>query len=459
MKKRSLTAVLMAAACAVVCVAADSWGAPTPPRPRSVLVERLDEGIDVYGIVHWGLNTYTDREWGYGDETPALLAPEGFDADQIVGACKDGGLRGLVVVAKHHDGFCLWPTKTTAYNVSQSPFRAGKGDYVKEMADACRRAGLKFGVYCSPWDRNSAHYATETYVNIYHAQLKELLDGRYGEIFEVWFDGANGGDGYYGGAKEKRKIPSGYYRFDEIFSFVYRLQPRACIFGMGGDFRWPGNERGVLEPDSRATCRRRDLEGDADLQAKNLGAADGDCFCVCEADFPIRPGWFHHVSEKGKTKNAAYLMQRYLNTVGNGGTMNIGVAPDRRGRLDDEDVRALKGFGDFQKAFFSSPVTNGRANVVVLREDISRGERIAEWAISVGGRVLASGKVVGNKRIRILDAPVDVSKLKMTATGGAFKSVACFWADPDLVKLVQGATAESGETDTAKWMTRRLPNR
>ena len=327
------------------------------------------------------------------------------------------------------------------------------------MADACRRAGLKFGVYCSPWDRNSAHYATETYVNIYHAQLKELLDGRYGEIFEVWFDGANGGDGYYGGAKEKRKIPSGYYRFDEIFSFVYRLQPRACIFGMGGDFRWPGNERGVLEPDSRATCRRRDLEGDADLQAKNLGAADGDCFCVCEADFPIRPGWFHHVSEKGKTKNAAYLMQRYLNTVGNGGTMNIGVAPDRRGRLDDEDVRALKGFGDFQKAFFSSPVTNGRANVVVLREDISRGERIAEWAISVGGRVLASGKVVGNKRIRILDAPVDVSKLKMTATGGAFKSVACFWVDPDLVKLVQGATAESGETDTAKWMTRRLPNR
>lgn len=303
MKKRSLTAVLRAAACAVVCVAADSWGAPTPPRPRSVLVERLDEGIDVYGIVHWGLNTYTDREWGYGDENPALLAPEGFDADQIVGACKDGGLRGLVVVAKHHDGFCLWPTKTTAYNVSQSPFRAGKGDYVKEMADACRRAGLKFGVYCSPWDRNSAHYATETYVNIYHAQLKELLDGRYGEIFEVWFDGANGGDGYYGGAKEKRKIPSGYYRFDEIFSFVYRLQPRACIFGMGGDFRWPGNERGVLEPDSRATCRRRDLEGDADLQAKNLGAADGDCFCVCEADFPIRPGWFHHVSEKGKGKD------------------------------------------------------------------------------------------------------------------------------------------------------------
>jgi len=182
--------------------------------PSSALKARLDEGPDVIGIVHWGLNTFTDREWGYGDEDPKLLCPAKFDADQIVGACKKGGLGGLVVVAKHHDGFCLWPTKTTEYNVAKSPF--GR-DYVREMERACRRAGIKFGVYVSPWDRNSAHYATEKYVEIYHAQVRELLCGDYGDVFEMWCDGANGGDGWYGGAREKRRIGKDYYRYGEVF--------------------------------------------------------------------------------------------------------------------------------------------------------------------------------------------------------------------------------------------------
>ena len=221
------------------------------PCPRPALLDRLTRGPDVIGIVHWGLNTFTGREWGLGDEDPALLAPSAFDADQIVGACKAGGLGGLVVVAKHHDGFCLWPTKTTAHNVARSPFRGGRGDYVREMADACRRAGLAFGVYCSPWDRNNAGYGTPAYAETYHAQLRELLGGAYGEVFETWFDGANGGDGFYGGARETRRIgdASAYYRFDEVFRMVRALQPKATIFAGEcdeSDFRWPGNEMGEV---------------------------------------------------------------------------------------------------------------------------------------------------------------------------------------------------------------------
>ena len=204
------------------------------PKPGPALAARIAAGdCEVYGIVHWGLNTYTDREWGYGDESPESLAPAQFDADQIAGACRDGGLAGLIVVAKHHDGFCLWPTKTTEHNITKTPFwkswspklelenekiplsnsnsklelkRETGRDYVKEMEQACRRAGIKFGVYCSPWDRNNAGYGTPAYAETYHAQLRELLGGAYGEVFEMGFDGANGGDGYYGGAREKRRI-------------------------------------------------------------------------------------------------------------------------------------------------------------------------------------------------------------------------------------------------------------
>ena len=209
------------------------------PVPRPALAERLKaQDCEVYGIVHWGLNTYTDREWGFGDEDPALLNPANFDADQIVGACKDGGLQGLLIVAKHHDGFCLWPTKTTEHNISKSPFRGGKGDYVREMEQACRKHGLKFGIYVSPWDRNNEKYASPEYVDLYHAQIKELLGGDYGEIFEMWFDGANGGDGYYGGARERRKIPDGYYRFDKLLPELRALQPKVCFFNEsdGADF-------------------------------------------------------------------------------------------------------------------------------------------------------------------------------------------------------------------------------
>ena len=449
-----------------------SIGYGPTPKPGSALAARIAAGdCEVYGIVHWGLNTYTDREWGYGDEDPALLNPAKFDADQIVGACKAGGLGGLVVVAKHHDGFCLWPTKTTEHNISKSPFRGGKGDYVREMEKACRKAGLKFGVYVSPWDRHDADYATPKYVEKYHAQIKELLSGDYGEIFEMWFDGANGGDGWYGGAKGRRNISGDYYRFPEVFKFVRKLQPKVCIFAGESDesdFRWPGNERGVLDPYSGATiCSTGGFAdgkfGNPDYKPHmNTGMRHFEniktesFFRVCECDFPIRPGWFYHAKDKGKTKSGLYLLQRYLNTVGNGGTMNLGIAPNKDGLLDDEDVKALSDFGRLKSSFFSKPVANGPCNVVVMCEDVvKKGETCDAWQLFDNEEKLVYGKTIGIKRIRTLERPRRAEKLRLKVYGDAAEALPMkfYYVEPDFLKAVLSATTESGETDTAKWMT------
>ncbi len=469
----------LVAAVALLTAAQPALANPTSfesvPKPGPALAARIAAGdCEVYGIVHWGLNTYTDREWGYGDEDPKMLAPARFDADQIVGACRDGGLAGLVVVAKHHDGFCLWPTKTTDHNISKAVnFRGGKGDYVKEMSDACRRHGLKFGVYVSPWDRHDADYAKPEYVEKYHAQIKELLSGDYGEVFEMWFDGANGGDGWYGGAKERRRIGGGYYRFPEVYKFVRELQPKVCIFAGESDesdFRWPGNEKGELDPNSCATiCTVGGFVdgkyGNPEYKNRiNRGmrrfentAAQPMFFRVCECDFPMRPGWFYHERERGRTKSAAYLMQRYLNTVGNGGTMNIGIAPNKDGRLDEEDVKALKGFKTLKDAFFGD--CRGKCNVIVAWEDVSNGEISRDWTVKYKDKVVASGTTLGIKRIRVLDEAVPNNDLEWnsgnvdgTPGEGYSAHVRFYYADPELVKIVKSATTESGETDTAKWM-------
>ena len=461
------------------------------PKPRAAMSARIAAGdCEVYGIVHWGLNTYTDREWGFGDEDPAMLAPKAFDAGQIVGACRAGGLAGLVVVAKHHDGFCLWPTKTTGHNVSKAvDFRGGRGDYVKEMAEACRRAGLRFGVYVSPWDRHDPDYATPKYVEKYHAQIRELLGGDYGEVFEMWFDGANGGDGWYGGAKERRKIGSAddYYRFPEVFRLVRELQPKACIFAGESDesdLRWPGNEKGELDPDSGATICT--VGGYADGKygnpeyAKRIntgmrtfeGVEFPMFFRVCECDFPLRPGWFYHEKERGKTKSGLYLLKRYLNTVGNGGMMNVGIAPDKDGRLDDEDVKALADFGRLKAAFFSRPVTNGLCNVVVMSEDVVNcGETCDEWLLYENDkeepwswrldadRKIARGKNIGIKRIRTLDAPRPAERLRLHVDGDGAEALPMkfYYVEPEFLKAVLASSTESGETDTAKWMTAPSP--
>ncbi len=449
------------------------------PKPSPAMAERIERGdCEVYGIVHWGLNTYTDREWGYGDEDPSRLAPARFDADQIVCACKAGGLSGLVIVAKHHDGFCLWPTKTTDYNITKSPFSCMSGgeecrDYVKAMADACRRHGLRFGVYVSPWDRHDPDYGTAVYVEKFHGQIKELLNGDYGEVFEMWFDGANGGDGWYGGARERRNIGVAYdyYRFGEVFRFVRGLQPKVCIFGGDSDdaeLRWPGNEKGELDPFSGATiCSVLDANGrrggqeykrrmNTGMRYPEGAAFHNMFFRVCECDFPLRPGWFYHERERGKSKSGLYLLRRYLNSVGNGGTMNIGVAPDKSGRLAAEDVKALADFGRLRDAFFAKPVVKGSCNVVVMSEDVvRRGETCDEWQLFDGEEKLVYGQTIGIKRIRTLAKPREASRLRLEVYGDGAEArpLKFYYVAPDFLEAVLSAKTDSGETDTAKWMT------
>lgn len=456
-------------AAGIVALSFTSNTSHSRPAPGKALLTRLVDGPEIIGIVHWGLNTYTDKEWGWGDADPSLLRPAAFDAAQIVQAAKDGGLGGLVIVAKHHDGFCLWPTKTTDYNISKSPFRNGKGDYVKEMEDACRKAGLKFGIYVSPWDRHDADYARDAYVDKYHAQIKELAGGDYGEVFEFWFDGANGGDGFYGGARENRTFASAddYYRYDELFRLARELQPLATIFAGendNSDFRWPGNERGILDPDSRATVDT--VGGFANKQYGNpgykaqidKGSPDGAFFRVCEADFPLRKGWFWHAGDDGATKSAAYLTKLYLSSVGNGGTMNIGLAPNTDGRICDADIDALKGFNAMRNALFAHEVVDGGEafNVVAMSEDISRGELVDEWEFIADGKVVLRGESIGRKRIRLLPAPCMASSCELRILKSAGKTETRFTlyrADEELVNAILSATALSGETDTAKWMT------
>jgi alpha-L-fucosidase len=233
---------------------AAATGAPAPygavPSARQLQWHELE----VYAFLHFTVNTFTDREWGYGDEDTGIFNPSAFDADAIVKNLKDGGMKAVILTCKHHDGFCLWPTRTTAHSVRSSKWRGGSGDVVRELSNAARRYGLGFGVYVSPWDRNAASYGSAAYVEMYRAQLRELLTD-YGPIEEVWHDGANGGDGFYGGAREKRTIDKKtYYDWPRTWDLIRSLQPDAVIFSdVGPDIRWVGNERGIANETCWAT--------------------------------------------------------------------------------------------------------------------------------------------------------------------------------------------------------------
>ena len=254
--------------------------AAAPPEPYGPVPSPRQlrwHDVECYGFLHFSINTFTDKEWGYGDESPAQFNPTAFDADQIAGTAKEAGLRGLVLTCKHHDGFCLWPSQYTEHSVKHSPWKDGKGDVVREISDACRRHGLKFGVYLSPWDRNHKDYARPEYLTYYRNQLRELLTN-YGPIFEMWFDGANGGDGYYGGARERRNIDNRtYYDWDNTWKIVRELQPDACMFSDAGpDVRWVGNESGFAGQTCWATFTRASVwPGHADPQGTEPGRPGG----------------------------------------------------------------------------------------------------------------------------------------------------------------------------------------
>jgi alpha-L-fucosidase len=220
----------------MLAAAGSSLKAAPGPAPYGALPSKRQlawHELEVYAFLHFTTNTFTDKEWGYGDEAPSIFNPTAFDAGAIVEGLKAGGMKGVIITAKHHDGFCLWPTKTTKHSVASSTWRGGKGDVVRDLSRAAAKAGLKFGVYLSPWDRNSALYAQPAYVEMYRRQLTELMT-QYGPLFEVWHDGANGGDGYYGGAREKRTIDKKtYYGWPETWALVRKHQPDACIFSDG----------------------------------------------------------------------------------------------------------------------------------------------------------------------------------------------------------------------------------
>jgi alpha-L-fucosidase len=309
-----------------------------------------------YAFIHFAMNTFTDKEWGYGDEDPKMFNPSDFSADQIVGAAKAGNLKGIILTAKHHDGFCLWPTRLTEHCIRNSPYKNGQGDIVREMSDACKRAGLAFGIYLSPWDRNRADYGRPSYVDYFRKQVVELCTG-YGELFEFWFDGANGGDGYYGGARETRQIDAPkYYNWPSIIALVHQHQPMACTFDpLGADIRWVGNEDGVAGDPCWPTMPNHPY-----VQSEgNSGVRGGALWWPAETNTSIRPGWFYHADEDSKVRSPENLVGYFDTSVARGTNMNLNLPPDRRGRIPDQDVKILQSFGDAIRASFATDLAQG----------------------------------------------------------------------------------------------------
>jgi alpha-L-fucosidase len=458
----------------VVC-----W-AQSAPKPYGALPTAAQlnwHEMEMYCIIHFGVDTYTDKEWGFGDEDPALVNPLQFDASQIVGAAKAGGFKGVVVVAKHHDGLCIWPTKTTEHNISKSAWRDGKGDMIKEYQVACEKLGMQLGLYCSPWDRNSAYYGKPEYVDIYRAQLKELYSN-YGKLFISWHDGANGGDGYYGGKNESRKIDrTTYYGWPTTWGITRKMQPKATIFGdVGPDVRWVGNEEGHAGTTSWATytpeapdAGKKPANGYVKSEKGVQGTRHGKYWMPAECDVSLRPGWFYHASQNGKVKSPATLLDLYYKSVGRGANLDLGLSPNRAGLLDAEDVTSLKGFGDLLNktfavnfaegaSFLASNVRAGNAsrfgpqllldadrysywstddgvttptltltlkgkpsfNVIRLRENIKLGQRIEAFAVEAffnnKWQQIASATSIGSNRLIRLPQTITASRVRLKIT-------------------------------------------
>ncbi|MGE0078137.1 MAG: alpha-L-fucosidase [Bacteroidales bacterium] len=301
--------------------------------------------MEVIGFLHFTITTFYNKEWGYGNEDPKRFNPLLLDIEQWVKTAKKARLNELILTAKHHDGFCLWPSKYTEHCLKNSPFKNGMGDIVKEFVEACHKYNIKVGLYLSPWDRNHKDYGKSEYITYYKNQLTELLTN-YGEINEIWFDGANGGDGYYGGACEKRTIESDYYPWKDIISIVRNLQPNCLIFSDAGpDIRWVGNEDGHCGDTFWSTINHSKLKiGKADCNYLNTGEANGNTWIVGECDVSIRPGWFYHSNEDYKVKTPAQLADIYYQSVGKNGTLLINIPPDSLGRIQKVDSINLVNF-------------------------------------------------------------------------------------------------------------------
>lgn len=404
---------------------------------------------EYYAFIHFGINTFTDDSWGYGDKSPLLFNPAKLDCEQWAREAKAAGMRGIILTAKHHDGFCLWPTATTEYSIKQSPYKGGKGDIVREFAEACRRHGLKVGFYLSPWDRNHAEYARDGYVKTFHAQIDELVSN-YGDLFEFWFDGANGGDGYYGGSRETRSIDAAtYYKWEEAYAKVYGKHKGSVIFsGVAPGVRWVGNEMGFAPETNWATFHHK-AEEHASLGQGDKGAPN---WVPAEVDVSIRPEWFYHAHENNKVKTPLKLAEIYRNSVGRNSCLNLNVPPSTDGLFHENDIAALQGLkayidqtyanditaqakvstsAQIGRRYGASKVVDGdkntfwmapqgqhageltftfpetkELNTLVLEEYLPLGQRIEAFALDVqqpdgNWKQVAEGTTVGHKRILV----------------------------------------------------------
>ena len=413
---------------------AASRSARPAPTPSQLAWQRDELAL----FLHFGVNTFTDREWGDGREDPAIFAPARLDARQWAGAARAGGFRAMILTAKHHDGFCLWPSRTTDHSVAKSPWRDGRGDVVREFVDACRAEGIKPGLYLSPWDRNAPVYGdSPRYNDLYAAQLTELLTG-YGPIHEVWFDGANG-EGPSGRRQE--------YDWPRVFGLVRRLQPDAVMFSDAGpDIRWIGNERGAAGETNWSTMDPRAVPypgapGDAVLQALRTGDPAGTVWRPGETDTSIRPGWFYHPAEDAKVRTVDELVELYFTSVGRNSKLLLNVPPTRDGLLHDTDVARLAGMRARLGELFATDLAAGRradwrstgprssaaeidlgreAAVAIadLREDITRGQIVARyaldgWADGAGWRPLSRGTTIGCRKLDRFE-PATVRRVRLT---------------------------------------------
>jgi alpha-L-fucosidase len=419
------------------------------PSPRQLAYQRME----MIGFAHFTVNTFTDKEWGDGTESPAIFNPTQFDAKQWVQACKEAGIKQLILTAKHHDGFCLWPSKLTEHSVKNSPWKNGKGDVVKEVSDACREAGLKFGIYLSPWDQHEPKYGTAAYNDFYKAQLRELLTN-YGEISEVWLDGAKG--------ENARDMT---YDFNGYWQLVRELQPNAVLFSdKGPDVHWIGNERGFAGETKWSKMDTSQVTiGTSKTDYLNTGDPNGTSWVVGECDVSIRPGWFYHPREDGQVKSVAQLLDIYYKSVGRNGVLLLNIPPDRRGLFHENDVARLKEFrkvldetfetnlaknkpiqasSTWNEEYPAYNLTDGKLDTywasdnasnkatltlnlggpttfdrILLGEGIEFGQRVNQFIIEavVDGiwQPLTSGTTIGYKRLLRFD-PVTVNQLRLT---------------------------------------------
>ena len=392
---------------------------------------------EFYLFIHFGPNTFTDKEWGDGKEDPTTFAPTQLDCNQWVRVAKLAGAKGIILTAKHHDGFSLWPSKYSAHTVRESKWLEGKGDVVRMLSDACKKGGLEMGVYISPWDRNHPDYGTPKYNDIYIATMKELLTG-YGKFFELWWDGANG-EGPNGKKQE--------YTFRRFEDSAFAYQPHLMIFSdIGPSIRWCGNERGII---GNTNWNLLDTAGfyrgygGPPEDTLNQGNVNGKLWIPAEADVSIRPGWFYHAKEDNKVKSPNTLFNLFLKSVGNGGNLLLNVPPDRRGLFHEADSASLVGFAALREKAFKTNLFTGlkpvvkttaglptltytlkkatKLNSVVLQELIEHGQRVKTFTIeakesTTGNFVkIFDGTTIGRKKIATFD-PITTSSIKITIT-------------------------------------------